>query len=96
MRTTDEAVTAVVTGAAGGIGQALADSPVRVTMICPALVRTGMSPEGADPADVAAAALRALDDDVFAVVPAPWRAAVVAQAGQVVAGHQPAPPTPAD
>jgi NAD(P)-dependent dehydrogenase (short-subunit alcohol dehydrogenase family) len=75
---------------------ALDGTPVRVSMICPALVRTGMSPAGIDPAVVAAAALRAVDDGVFAVVPAQWRAAVVAQAERIVSGNPPAPPAPDD
>jgi NADP-dependent 3-hydroxy acid dehydrogenase YdfG len=75
---------------------ALADTPVRVTMICPSLVRTGMSPEGMDPAAVAADALRAVDEGVFAVVPAQWQATVVAQVDRVVSGQWPAPPVPTD
>lgn len=84
------AVTAVARHAA----MALADTPVRVSMICPALVATGMSAEGEDPAAVAEEALRAVDDGIFAVVPAEWRAAVVAQTEQVVSGRQPTPPLP--
>ncbi|CAM04563.1 NADP-dependent 3-hydroxy acid dehydrogenase YdfG [Saccharopolyspora erythraea NRRL 2338] len=84
------AVTAVAQHAA----MALADTPVRVSMICPALVATGMSSEGADPADVAREALRTLDDGVFSVVPAEWRTAVVEQAERLACGQQPKPPTP--
>ncbi|HEY2206979.1 MAG TPA: SDR family NAD(P)-dependent oxidoreductase [Pseudonocardia sp.] len=84
------AVTAVARHAA----MALADTPVGVSMICPALVRTGMSAEGADPADVADEALRAAERGGFAVVPAEWRAAVLAQAEQTAAGRQPTPPLP--
>lgn len=73
---------------------ALADTPVRVSMICPALVATGMSSEGGDPALVADGALQAVDDGAFATVPTEWRDAVVAQVEQIVSGHQPAPPTP--
>ncbi|SDY40039.1 NADP-dependent 3-hydroxy acid dehydrogenase YdfG [Saccharopolyspora shandongensis] len=73
---------------------ALADTPVRVTMICPALVSTGMSPEGTEPGLVAHEALQAVDDGVFAVVPAEWQAAVVAQVEQIAAGHRPTPPAP--
>jgi NADP-dependent 3-hydroxy acid dehydrogenase YdfG len=75
---------------------ALDGTQVRVSMICPALVRTGMSAEGIDPALVAADALRAVDDELFAVVPSQWRAAVVAQAERVVSGNRPAPPAPKD
>lgn len=73
---------------------ALDGTPVRVGMTCPALVRTGMSPEGVDPALVAADALRTVDDGVFAVVPPQWRAAVVTQAERLVAGDRPEPPAP--
>ncbi|MEV0698359.1 SDR family NAD(P)-dependent oxidoreductase [Saccharopolyspora sp. NPDC050389] len=73
---------------------ALADTPVRVTMICPALVSTGMSPEGVDPALVARDALQAVDDGVFAVVPSEWQAAVVGQVEQIASGHRPTPPAP--
>ncbi|HEX6470948.1 MAG TPA: SDR family oxidoreductase [Streptosporangiaceae bacterium] len=74
---------------------ALAGTPIGVSMICPALVRTGMSPEGIDPALVARDALRAVDDDLFAIVPPQWQAAVITQADQVVSGDLPDPPTPA-
>ncbi|QUH04391.1 SDR family NAD(P)-dependent oxidoreductase [Saccharopolyspora erythraea] len=85
------AVTAVAQHAA----MALAGTPVRVSMICPALVSTGMSSEGADPADVAREALGTLDDDgVFSVVPAEWRTAVVEQAERLASGRTPKPPTP--
>ncbi|TDD39552.1 SDR family oxidoreductase [Saccharopolyspora elongata] len=73
---------------------ALAGTPVRVTMICPALVATGMSPEGIEPDLVAHEALRAVDDGVFAVVPSEWQAAVVAQVEQIASGHRPTPPAP--
>lgn len=73
---------------------ALDGTPVQVSMICPALVRTGMSPEGVDPAFIADDALRAIDDGVFAVVPLQWQAAVVAQAERIVSGDRPAPPAP--
>jgi NADP-dependent 3-hydroxy acid dehydrogenase YdfG len=74
---------------------ALDGTPVQVSMICPALVRTGMSPEGIDPALVADDALKAVDDDgVFAVVPSQWQGAVVAQVERIVSGSRPAPPVP--
>ncbi|MCP3803285.1 SDR family NAD(P)-dependent oxidoreductase [Allokutzneria sp. A3M-2-11 16] len=68
---------------------ALADTPVRVSMICPALVATGMSAEGVAPADVAAETLKAIDDGVFAVVPEEWHAAVVDRTRRIVAGLPP-------
>lgn len=84
------AVTAVAQHAA----MALAGTPVQVGMLCPALVATGMSSGGVEPAQVAEKALQALDDGTFALVPAEWQAAVVAQVEQVVSGHHPAPPAP--
>lgn len=86
------AVTAIAQHAA----MALAGTPVRVSMICPALVRTGMSAEGVDPALVAEEALRAIDDGVFALVPPEWRSAVITQAERAVSGREPAPPVPRD
>ncbi len=84
------AVTAIAQHAA----MALADTPVGVSMICPALVSTGMSAEGISPALVADDALRAVDGGAFAVVPTDWRAAVVAQVDQIVSGQQPTAPVP--
>jgi NADP-dependent 3-hydroxy acid dehydrogenase YdfG len=74
---------------------ALADTPVGVTMLCPALVRSAMSPTGVDPADVADEALHAVQEGRFAVVPAAWRAAVLQRAEHLVSGQPPTPPTPA-
>jgi NAD(P)-dependent dehydrogenase (short-subunit alcohol dehydrogenase family) len=85
-----------VTAVAEHASMALAGTPVRVSMICPALVRTGMSPEGIDPAQVASDALQTVNDDVFAVVPAHWQAAVVAQVEQIVYGGRPEPPVARD
>ncbi|MDQ3974629.1 MAG: hypothetical protein M3276_09940 [Actinomycetota bacterium] len=59
---------------------ALVDTPVSVTVLCPALVRTGMCAEGAEPTDVAVEALSACRSGVFAVVPAQWGDAVVDRA----------------
>jgi NADP-dependent 3-hydroxy acid dehydrogenase YdfG len=84
------AVTAVAQHAA----MALAGTPVRVSMICPALVATGMSPDGVEPALVADQALQAVQNGVFAVVPSEWRAAVVAQVEQITSGSEPTPPVP--
>lgn len=74
---------------------ALADTPVGVTMLCPALVRSAMSPIGVDPADVADEALHAVQERRFAVVPTAWRAAVLQRAENLVRGQPPTPPTPA-
>jgi NADP-dependent 3-hydroxy acid dehydrogenase YdfG len=84
------AVTAVAQHAA----MALAGTPVRVSMTCPALVSTGMSPDGVEPALVADQALQAVQSGVFAVVPPEWQAAVVAQVEQVTSGSAPTPPVP--
>jgi NADP-dependent 3-hydroxy acid dehydrogenase YdfG len=84
------AVTAIAQHAA----MALSDTPVQVSMICPALVSTGMSSEGVEPAHVADNALQAIEDGVFAVVPSEWQEAVVAQVEQIASGHQPTPPSP--
>jgi NAD(P)-dependent dehydrogenase (short-subunit alcohol dehydrogenase family) len=73
---------------------ALAGTPVGVTVLCPALVRTAMSPVGDDPADVAERALRAVHERRFVVVPDGWRAAVVRRADDLTSGRPPTPPTP--
>ena len=72
----------------------LADTPVSVSMICPALVATGMSEEGVAPETVAAEALRAVDAGTFATVPVDWQPAVIAQTEQIISGNQPTPPLP--
>ena len=82
-----------VTAVARHASMALADTPVRVSMLCPALVSTAMSPEGVDPALVADEALQAVGDGTFAIVPPEWRAAVVTQVEQIVAGKAPTPPS---
>jgi NAD(P)-dependent dehydrogenase (short-subunit alcohol dehydrogenase family) len=73
---------------------ALRGTPVTVTLVCPALVRTAMSEVGADPDDVAAAALAAADEGRFLVVPAAWGGAVPLRAEQLVSGEPPLPPAP--
>jgi NADP-dependent 3-hydroxy acid dehydrogenase YdfG len=73
---------------------ALANTQVGVTVLCPALVRTAMSPVGEDPADVATEALTAVRQGRFAVVPPAWRAAILQRAERLVAGHPPVPPGP--
>lgn len=71
----------------------LRDSQVAVTVLCPALVRTGMSESGADPADVAAIALQACHDGRFAVVDEVWKQAVIDRGTQLADGVQPTAPT---
>ncbi len=73
---------------------ALTDTPVTVTMLCPALVRTGMSQTGQDPAVLAAEAVNAAAQGRFAVVPPQWHTAVVTGSQSLVTGHPPTPPTP--
>lgn len=68
---------------------ALADTPVTVTVLCPALVRSGMSAVGDDPRDVAREALDAVGRRAFAVVPSEWGQAVAARALRLVTGDQP-------
>ena len=71
----------------------LRDSQVGVTVLCPALVRSGMSDSGADPADVAAAALQACRDGKFTVVDEEWKQAVVDRGRHLADGVLPVPPT---
>lgn len=73
---------------------ALRDTAIRVTLLCPALVRTGMSDVGADPLDVADDALAAVDAGRFLVTDPSWRQTVVARSAALVAGAQPVPPMP--
>ena len=74
---------------------ALADSNVGVTVLCPALVRSAMSPTGDDPHEVAVAALDAVRDGQFVVTPPQWRAAIAERGTRLAAGRQPAEPRPA-
>jgi len=74
---------------------ALRDTPVSVTLLCPALVRSGMSETGEDPDVVAAQALDAAAAGRFLVVPDEWRDAVRARAEGLVAGAAPTLPAPA-
>ncbi|MFD1932096.1 SDR family NAD(P)-dependent oxidoreductase [Nonomuraea mangrovi] len=74
---------------------ALADTPIGVTVLCPALVRTGMSAEGEDPEIVADEALAAVRAGTFAVLPDIWSDAITRRAGRLVSGAQPEPPAPA-
>lgn len=87
---TKHAVVAVAEQAA----LALADTQVSVTLLCPALVRTAMSPVGADPAEVAEQALDAVRGGRFLVVPAEWTGAIVERSKRLVDGVQPTVPAP--
>lgn len=73
---------------------ALAESPIRVSVLCPALVRTGMSTEGEDPADVAAAALTGAREGRFIIMPPEWTTAVHQRAELLSSGQTPQMPTP--
>ena len=73
---------------------ALADTPVSVTVACPALVRTGMSAIGEDPVDVATAALAAVESGRFAVLPPEWADAVGDRGRRLAAGDRPGIPIP--
>ena len=75
---------------------ALADTPVTVTLLCPALVRSGMSEVGEDPADVAARAIDAIAGGDFVVMPGAWSDAVLQRAHRLVSGRQPQTPSPAE
>lgn len=72
----------------------LIDTSVSVTLLCPALVRSGMSPVGEDPENVAAAALTACRHAQFAVIPDEWHTAVQERVTRLVAGAPPALPQP--
>jgi NADP-dependent 3-hydroxy acid dehydrogenase YdfG len=73
---------------------ALADTPIGVSMICPALVSTGMSNTGADPSEVAAQALTTIEDGSFAVIPPEWQNSVVDAARRLATGQHPQAPRP--
>jgi len=73
---------------------ALAGTAVSVTVLCPALVRTRMSEIGDDPADVAAAALGAVDQGRFLVLPSEWMTAVQERGHRLAAGEAPGLPIP--
>jgi NAD(P)-dependent dehydrogenase (short-subunit alcohol dehydrogenase family) len=73
----------------------LRDSQVSVTLACPALVRTGMSEVGEDPADVAAAALAGVQERRFLVMPEEWRDSLRIRARRLATGRLPELPAPA-
>lgn len=75
---------------------ALSGTPVGVSVVCPALVSTGMSAEGADASHVAERALNTIVDGTFAVVDEQWQDTVVAGARRLASGQHPVPPAPTD
>jgi NAD(P)-dependent dehydrogenase (short-subunit alcohol dehydrogenase family) len=74
---------------------ALRDTRVSVTLLCPALVRSGMSETGEDPNEVARQVLAAAEEGRFLVVPPEWEPAVVTRAERLVTGAAPDLPAPA-
>ncbi len=72
----------------------LSETNISVTVLCPALVRTGMSDQGEDPDVIAAQALEAVEAKRFAVLPKEWTAAVEERAAMLVSGHSPKLPRP--
>lgn len=73
---------------------ALDGSNVAVTLLCPALVRTAMSEEGDDPADIAREALDALNSTRFVVMPSMWRQSVIDRGQRLAVGQRPELPKP--
>ncbi len=73
---------------------ALAGSAISVTVLCPSLVKTGMSEIGDDPLDVADAALAATARGEFVLTPPEWHGAIVRRAERLVAGQQPTSASP--
>ena len=71
---------------------ALRETSVTVTLLCPALVRSGMSPDGADPVDVAAEALEAARQGRFLVYPEEWASAIRSRTAQLLSGNPIEPP----
>ena len=70
----------------------LADTNVAVTVLCPALVRTGMSDHGDDPQDIAVQALAAVESRRFAVLPDEWASAIEKRATTLISGRHPEMP----
>jgi len=66
---------------------ALSGTAIGVTVLCPALVRTGMSEIGVDPLDVADDALAAVAAGKFLVAPEEWHEAITERVARLVAGR---------
>lgn len=73
---------------------ALADTNISVSVVCPALVSTGMSQDGVEPSEVAIQALATIDTGTFAVIPDEWRDEVITTASRRAAGQPPSAPVP--
>lgn len=74
------------------VALSLANTPLAVTVLCPALVRSGMSDVGEDPVGTADAALQGLADGRFIVMPDEWRHAVRERGERLASGQPPAMP----
>jgi len=72
----------------------LADTPIGLSVLCPALVRSGMSPVGEDPTTVAAEALAMIAAARFLSVPAEWQEAVHDRGDRLARGLPPVIPQP--
>jgi NAD(P)-dependent dehydrogenase (short-subunit alcohol dehydrogenase family) len=70
----------------------LADSSVGVTLLCPALVKTGMSDSGQEPEAVARFALEACRRRQFLVYPPEWRGAIESRGALLSTGQPPIMP----
>jgi NADP-dependent 3-hydroxy acid dehydrogenase YdfG len=71
----------------------LAGTNVGLSVLCPALVRTGMSDAGQDPLEVADLALQAIAAGTFLITPGEWRQAIVRRVERLVAGDRPTAPS---
>jgi NAD(P)-dependent dehydrogenase (short-subunit alcohol dehydrogenase family) len=72
----------------------LADTSIGVTLLCPALVKTGMSDIGEEPEAVADSALEACRRGQFLVFPPEWRGAIRSRGTHLSTGRPPVMPTP--
>lgn len=72
----------------------LSGTAVGVTMLCPALVRSGMSRAGLDPDVVAVEVIRGLDAGRFSVVPVEWSPSIRNRGERLSLGLQPLLPAP--
>jgi NAD(P)-dependent dehydrogenase (short-subunit alcohol dehydrogenase family) len=75
---------------------ALAGTAITVTVLCPSLVKTGMSEIGEDPLVIADAALAATTRGQFVLTPPEWHNAIVRRAKAIVDGRQPVSARPDD
>lgn len=83
-----------VIAAAEQTALALADTDVTITVACPALVRSGMSAVGAEPATVASEMLAAARAGQFLVAPDEWSRAVRRRTEALLTGRPPRLPEP--